>query len=218
MNYIILSLLFIIMPISAYGVMPSYLESSLFHNGRFDTWDYFENQDVIEITYGFSNMPTNNNILLNATERAINSWEEANPRLKFIEIDSITTGITPHITIMWWQEINNHYNARGLANCMDFGIHMIDFPDSPLYSTDSGHERLNKCFLYATYNQSVSEDQITDTLMHEIGHALGLAHSTNSDHLMHSRILPYDTDIAPFVAPESPMKEHKRGLVAEFKQ
>ncbi|MCE9617792.1 MAG: matrixin family metalloprotease [Nitrosarchaeum sp.] len=131
------------------------------------------------------NLP-DDQIPLNALHKALDAWKSLNPNLNFVESDD------PDIEIRWQVYASKTHSGLATCNSTLFGI-------------------LNHCVLdISVGNEDCSgnyvqndENMVSNIIMHEIGHAIGLGHSADKTHLMYSDELPLaDFDSQGFIVPK----------------
>jgi hypothetical protein len=131
------------------------------------------------------NLP-DDQIPLNALHKALDAWKSLNPDLNFVESDD------PDIEIRWQVYASETHSGLATCNSALFGI-------------------LNQCVLdISVGNEDCSgnyvqndENMVSNIIMHEIGHAIGLGHSADKTHLMYSDELPIaDFDSQGFIVPK----------------
>ena len=131
------------------------------------------------------NLP-DDQIPLNALHKALDAWKSLNPNLNFVE------SVDPDIEIRWQVYASKTHSGLATCNSALFGI-------------------LNHCVLdISVGNEDCSgnyvqndENMVSNIIMHEIGHAIGLAHSADKTHLMYSDELPIaDFDSQGFIVPK----------------
>ncbi|EIJ66340.1 matrixin, partial [Candidatus Nitrosopumilus salaria BD31] len=112
-------------------------------------------------------------IPINALKKAIQSWEENNPQLDFIQSEN------SNIEIKWQKYASSTHTGLATCNSVLFGIlsHCV-------LDISVGAEDCNGNFIQN------DENMVINILMHEIGHSLGLGHSSQTDHLMYSTESP----------------------------
>ena len=108
-------------------------------------------------------------IPINALKKAIDSWEKSNPNLEFIQSEN------SNIEIKWQKYASSTHTGLAKCNSVLFGIlsHCV-------LEISIGAEDCNSDFVQN------DENMVTNILMHEIGHALGLGHTSEENHLMYS--------------------------------
>jgi hypothetical protein len=140
------------------------------------------------IYYSIQSVPDlpDKQIPLNALHKALNAWKSLNPNLDFIESDN------PVIEIRWQVYASETHSGLATCNSILFGIlnHCV-------LDISVGNEDCN-----GNYVQN-DENMVSNIIMHEIGHAIGLGHSTDKTHLMYSDESPMSVfDSQGFVIPK----------------
>ena len=127
------------------------------------------------IYYSFEDVPDipNEQIPVDALKKAISSWEKSNPHLEFIQSER------SNIEIKWQKYASLTHTGLATCNSVLFGIltHCV-------LEISVGAEDCNSDFIQN------DENMVTNILMHEIGHSLGLGHSSEKNHLMYSTESP----------------------------
>ena len=141
-----------------------------------------------EITYYVNPLPDipDKSIPIQALDQAISLWEKDN-NLIFTEVSEL-----PFITINW--VIHEHKEHAGIAVC------------------DYVNEEITVCDIDITLGANDCKGQYTqktintvsNTIMHEFGHALGLEHHVSGDHLMygHDEFVEINFDNRGYKIPE----------------
>ena len=125
-------------------------------------------------------------IPLNALHKALGAWKSLNPNLDFVESDD------PGIEIRWQVYASETHSGLATCNSAFFGIlnHCV-------LDISVGNEDCN-----GNYVQN-DENMVSNIIMHEIGHAIGLGHSADKTHLMYSDELSIaDFDSQGFIVPK----------------
>ena len=121
----------------------------------------------------------NATIPANALKRATAAWEQANPHMGIKDVNTIR--------ILWSVGIPTEHT--GLALCTASGTCVLEIW--------LGGYDCNGDFV------QYDEDTITDTIMHEIGHTLGLNHTGDERHLMYGTDhVQDDFDTLGYVIPD----------------
>ena len=127
------------------------------------------------IYYSFEDVPDvpDEQIPVNALKKAIDSWEKLNPNLEFIQSEN------SNIEIKWQKYASSTHTGLAKCNSVLFGIlsHCV-------LEISLGAEDCNSDFVQN------DENMVANILMHEIGHALGLGHTSEENHLMYSTESP----------------------------
>lgn len=108
-------------------------------------------------------------IPLTALHKALDSWESLNPNLDFVESNN------PVIEIRWQVYASETHSGLATCNSALFGILNHCILDISVGDEDCS----------GNYVQN-DENMVSNIIMHELGHALGLGHSTDKSHLMYS--------------------------------
>lgn len=140
------------------------------------------------VYYSFEDTPSlpDKQIPINALKKAIETWETINPNLEFIQSEN------SNIEIRW--QVHASSTHTGLATCSTvlFGI----FSHCVL-EISVGVNDCNGNFIQDDQNM------VANILMHEIGHALGLGHTSETGHLMFSTESPQiDFDTKGYAIPD----------------
>jgi len=140
------------------------------------------------IYYSFENVPSlpDKQIPVDALKKAIEMWESNNPNLEFIQSKNA------NIEIRWQVYASSTHTGLATCNSVLFGIlsHCV-------LDISVGDNDCNGNFVQD------DENMVTNILMHEIGHALGLGHTSETGHLMYSTESPQITfDTKGYVIPD----------------
>lgn len=108
-------------------------------------------------------------IPLDALHKALDSWKSLNPNLDFIESDD------PNIEIRWQTYASKTHSGLATCNSVLFGLLSHCILDISVGDEDCS----------GNYVQN-DENMVTNIIMHEIGHILGLGHSYDKNNLMYS--------------------------------
>jgi len=134
------------------------------------------------VYYSFKDVPSipDKQIPVNALKKAIEMWEANNPNLEFIQSEN------SNIEIRWQVYASPTHVGLATCNSVLFGIlsHCV-------LDISVGADDCNDNFIQD------DENMVANILMHEIGHALGLGHTSEEGHLMFSTQSPqisYDTN------------------------
>lgn len=133
------------------------------------------------VYYSFEDVPSipDKQIPINALKKAIKTWESNNPNLDFVQSEN------SNMEIRWQKYASSTHTGLATCNSVLFGILSHCVLDISI-----GDEDCNGDFVQN------DENMVTNILMHEIGHSLGLGHTSESGHLMYSDESPqieYDT-------------------------
>lgn len=144
-----------------------------------------ENQIVY---YSFENVPSvpDKQIPIDALKKAIDTWEASNPNLKFIQSEN------SNIEIKWQVYASSTHTGLATCNSVLFGIlsHCV-------LVISIGNDDCNGNFVQD------DENMVTNILMHEIGHSLGLGHTSETGQLMFSTESPeISFDTKGYVIPD----------------
>jgi hypothetical protein len=133
------------------------------------------------IYYSFEDVPDvpDKQIPIDALKKAIDTWERYNPNLEFIKSKN------SNIEIKWQKYASSTHTGLATCNTVLFGILSHCVLDISI-----GAQDCNSNFVQN------DENMVVNILMHEIGHAMGLGHTSEENHLMYSNESPeitYDT-------------------------
>ena len=140
------------------------------------------------IYYSFENVPDvpDRQIPVDALMKAIENWEKSNPNLEFIQSDN------SNIEIKWQKYASSTHTGLATCNTVLFGILSHCVLDISI-----GAEDCNSNFVQN------DENMVVNILMHEIGHAMGLGHTSEENHLMYSTESPeINFDTKGYVIPD----------------
>lgn len=140
------------------------------------------------ISYSVQPIPNlpNEEIPLNSLHKALETWESLNPNLIFVESDK------PDFIIRWQVYASETHSGLATCNSMLFGI-----LNQCVLDISVGDEDCN-----GKYVQN-DENMVSNIIMHEIGHVLGLGHNTDKNNLMYSDESPSaNFDSMGFVIPK----------------
>ena len=140
------------------------------------------------VYYSFEDVPSvpDKQIPVNALKKAIETWEATNPNLEFIQSEN------PNIEIRW--QVFASSSHTGLATCQSV---LYGILNHCILDISIGDEDCNGNFIQD------DENMVTNILMHEIGHTLGLGHTSETGHLMYSTESPQTSfDTGGYVIPD----------------
>ena len=140
------------------------------------------------IYYSFEDVPSipDKQIPVDALKKAIKTWEASNPNLEFVQSEN------SNIEIRWDTYASSTHT--GLATCSSvlYGILSHCVLDISIGAEDC----------YGNFIQD-DENMVSNILMHEIGHALGLGHTSEKGNLMYSTESPQISfDTQGYVIPD----------------
>jgi len=140
------------------------------------------------VYYSFEDVPSipDKQIPINALKKAIETWEAINPNLEFIQSEN------SNIEIRW--QVYATSTHTGLATCSTvlFGILSHCILDISVGANDCNDNFVQD-----------DENMVANILMHEIGHTLGLGHTSETGHLMFSTESPQiDFDTKGYTIPD----------------
>lgn len=127
------------------------------------------------IYYSFEDVPDvpDKQIPIYALKKAIDTWEQYNPNLEFIESKN------SNIEIKWQKYASSTHTGLATCNTVLFGILSHCVLDISI-----GAQDCNSNFVQN------DENMVVNILMHEIGHTMGLGHTSEKNHLMYSTESP----------------------------
>ena len=140
------------------------------------------------IYYSFDDVPSipDKQIPVNALKKAIETWEASNPNLEFIQSEN------SNIEIRWQAYASSTHT--GLATCSSV---LYGILNHCVLDISVGVEDCNGNFVQD------DENMVANILMHEIGHALGLGHTSETGHLLYSTESPQISfDTKGYVIPD----------------
>jgi hypothetical protein len=134
------------------------------------------------IYYSFEDVPSipDKQIPVDALKKAIKTWEASNPNLEFIQSEN------SNLEIRWDTYASSTHTGLATCNSVLYGILSHCVLDISVGAEDC----------YGNFVQD-DENMVSNILMHEIGHALGLGHTSETGHLMYSTESPqisFDSD------------------------
>ena len=127
------------------------------------------------IYYSFEDVPDvpDKQIPIDALKKVLDTWERYNPNLEFIESKN------SNIEINWQKYASFTHTGLATCNTVLFGILSHCALDISI-----GAQDCNSNFIQN------DENMVVNILMHEIGHAMGLGHTSEENHLMYSTESP----------------------------
>jgi predicted Zn-dependent protease len=127
------------------------------------------------IYYSFENVPDvpDKQIPIDALMKAIDNWEKFNPNLEFIQSEN------SNIEIKWQKYASSTHTGLATCNTVLFGMLSHCVLDISIGAEDCNYNFVQN-----------DENMVVNILMHEIGHALGLGHTSKENHLMYSTESP----------------------------
>ena len=140
------------------------------------------------IYYSFDDVPSipDKQIPIDALKKAIETWEASNPNLEFIQSEN------SNIEIRWQAYASSTHT--GLATCSSV---LYGILNHCVLDISVGVEDCNGNFVQD------DENMVANILMHEIGHALGLGHTSETGHLLYSTESPQISfDTKGYVIPD----------------
>ena len=140
------------------------------------------------IYYSFDDVPSipDKQIPVDALKKAIETWEASNPNLEFIQSEN------SNIEIRWQAYASSTHT--GLATCSSV---LYGILNHCVLDISVGVEDCNGNFVQD------DENMVANILMHEIGHALGLGHTSETGHLLYSTESPQISfDTKGYVIPD----------------
>jgi len=140
------------------------------------------------VYYSFEDVPSipDKQIPINALKKAIQTWEENNPQLEFVQSEN------SNIEIKWQKYASSTHTGLATCNSVLFGILSHCVLDISVGAEDCDGDFIQN-----------DENMVINILMHEIGHSLGLGHSSQIDHLMYSTESPQITfDDKGYIVPQ----------------
>jgi predicted Zn-dependent protease len=131
--------------------------------------------------YVKSNTTNNYKILFrNYVDYALSIWEKADPRIKFKYVSNTRDA---DIVIIFEENLVEKYDDNYLG-ITDYKLRPVD-------------KKIQKSFieigLLKFNNEPVSDGEVKATIIHELGHALGLGHSDNEMDIMFPFINPFSS-------------------------
>jgi hypothetical protein len=123
------------------------------------------------VTYSIGKVPKipDKQISIDALDLAISKWEKPN-NIEFVKVENF-----PDIEIIW--DTYSSSTHSGLATCYD---NLLGISGNCVLNISLGEDDCSDNYVQG------EKEMVANTIMHEIGHALGLDHHLDPDHLMYS--------------------------------
>jgi hypothetical protein len=140
------------------------------------------------VYYSFEDVPSvpDKQIPVNALKKAIQTWEDGNPNLEFIQSKNA------NIEIRWQAYASSTHTGLATCNTVLYGILNHCTLDISIGANDCNGNFVQD-----------DENMVTNILMHELGHSLELGHTGETGHLMYSTESPQISfDTKGYVVPD----------------
>ena len=194
------------------GSAASIIESQIDALAKFYEKEVIEEYSDISadgrITYSVEKIPETADavMLQRALHSSFGTWERLNPGLVFEESEE------PEIMIQWKEGPGDHWVGR--ADCMRSTVIHSCVVIISIGGTSCGGE-----YVHAGFND------VTNTIMHELGHVLGIGHINDMEHLMYGTDAPAtgELDARGYVIPDelethAVRNDRERMLIEEEKE